>query len=70
MKYVLVTGAYGGMGYQTVKLLSENGYTVFAFDKNVYEKEENVIPIKVDLTDKQSVQNAFEEVKKITDKNS
>ena len=26
MKYVLVTGAYGGMGQETVKLLKQKGY--------------------------------------------
>ena len=35
MKYVLVTGAYGGMGYKTVKQLASKGFTVFALDKKV-----------------------------------
>ena len=34
-KYVLVTGAYGGMGNSTVKTLVKNGYTVFALDKTI-----------------------------------
>lgn len=62
MKYVLVTGAYGGMGRKTVEELANNGYTVFALDKNVGEKQENVVPITVDLTDSASVQDAFEKV--------
>ena len=37
MKYVAVTGAYGGMGKATVNLLAQNGYTVFALDKKVQE---------------------------------
>ena len=39
MKYVLVTGAYGGMGYSVVKTLAKNGFTVFALDKKVKDKE-------------------------------
>lgn len=67
MKYVVVTGAYGGMGYKTIKELVSKGFTVFALDKKVKEQEENVIPIEVDLTDIQSVKNALEKVKTYTD---
>lgn len=68
MKSVLITGAYGGMGYATVKRLSEQGYKIFALDLNVKEKEENVISIKTDITDINSVKNAFRVVKEYTDK--
>lgn len=67
MKYVLVTGAYGGMGYATVKALAGQGYTVFALDKKVKEGEENVIPIEADVTDVQSLKNALIYVKSVTD---
>lgn len=67
MKYVLVTGAYGGMGYKTVKQLASKGFTVFALDKKVNTKEENIIPIEVDLTNLDSVNDAFQKVKSITD---
>lgn len=66
MKYVVVTGAYGGMGEKTVKCLIDNGFTVFALDKSVKEPKENLIPIKTDVTCAQSVKNAFEKVKTIT----
>ena len=59
MKCVVITGAYGGMGYSTVKALSESGYTVFALDKKVREAEPNVIPIETDVTDAESVRRAF-----------
>ena len=66
-KYALVTGAYGGMGYQTVKALAGQGFTVFALDKKVEEAEENVLPIEVDVTDIESIKAAFEKVNKVTD---
>lgn len=66
MKYVLVTGAYGGMGYKTVKHLVSNGYTVFALDKNVKDAEDNVIPIVADVTDVESIKKALEIVKSFT----
>ena len=67
MKYVLVTGAYGGMGKATVKALKEAGYFVFALDKTVPETtEENVLPIQASVTDINDLQNAFEKVKKVT----
>ena len=68
MKYVVITGAYGGMGYETVKELKSQGYIVFALDKFIKEREENVIPIQVDLTNAKSVENAFNEIKKYTNK--
>ena len=66
MKYVLITGAYGGMGYEAVKEFSLKGYTVFALDKCVKEKEDGVIPIETDVTNVESITNAFNEVKKVT----
>lgn len=65
-KYVVVTGAYGGMGQSTVNKLVNEGYLVFAFDKVVGEAAENVFPIQVDLTNIESVKIAFEKVKNIT----
>ncbi|MBQ4270053.1 MAG: SDR family NAD(P)-dependent oxidoreductase [Clostridia bacterium] len=67
MKYVLVTGAYGGMGYATVKALANGGYTVFALDKKVGQAEENVVPVQADVTDINAVKAAFETVKQCAD---
>ena len=66
MKYVLVTGAYGGMGKATIKLLKEKGYFVFALDKKVEEKEDNIMPIECDITNEESILLAFEQIKKVT----
>lgn len=66
MKYAIVTGAYGGMGYATVKKLVKNGFTVFALDRFVKMAEENIVPIEVDVTNVNSLERAFNLVKDVT----
>ena len=66
MDYIMVTGAYGGMGKAVVQALKQAGYFVFALDKNVENTEENVMPIRADLTDIDSLNAAFEQVRSIT----
>ena len=61
--YVLITGAYGGMGYKTAKLLSEKGFTVFALDKKVNAAEPNIFPIETDITDTENIKHAYDIVK-------
>lgn len=68
MKYALITGAYGGMGSATTKLLVKKGWTVFALDKKTENPTKNVYPITTDLTNVDSVRSAFDTVKKVTDK--
>ena len=51
MRNVVITGAYGGMGYAAAKELSGNGYTVFALDRTVKDAEPNIIPVETDVTD-------------------
>lgn len=68
MKYVLVTGAYGGMGKSAVKQLKTAGYYVFALDLKECEREDNVTPIAADLTSEADVINAFNIIKSVTDK--
>lgn len=67
MKDILVTGAYGGMGYATIKALANSGYRVFALDKNIGKAEENIIPIKADITSYESVQESLDLVKGYTE---
>lgn len=66
MKYILVTGAYGGMGRKTVEALSKQGFCVIALDKVTGDAKDNVIPIQADITDEDSVKAAFAKVKEIT----
>ena len=65
MRYALITGAFGGMGSKTVELFATQGYTVFALDRKTKDASENVIPVEVDLTNPESVKNAFKIVKTI-----
>lgn len=67
MKYIMVTGAYGGMGRKTVELLQKQGFCVIAVDKTIDAAENHVIPLQVDITNAESVNRAFEKVKTITD---
>jgi NAD(P)-dependent dehydrogenase (short-subunit alcohol dehydrogenase family) len=64
---VLVTGARGGMGQATVKALRDKGYCVFALDKSEGVDEENIIHVKADITDENSVKAAFETVSGMTE---
>lgn len=68
MKYILVTGAFGGMGSALTNLLASNGYVVFALDKNIGDEADNIIPIEADVTNDDSIKNAVDKVSKITDK--
>lgn len=67
MKYILVTGAYGGMGQKTVEMLKNQGFCVIALDRKIGTAEETVIPIETDITSEDSVKCAFEKVKTVTD---
>ena len=62
-KYVLVTGAYGGMGRKTAKLLASQGFCVFALDRKTGAPEENIIPIEADVGSEASVRAAFDAVR-------
>lgn len=68
MKYVVVTGAFGGMGKSVCNSLATSGYTVFALDRKIEEtNNEKIIPINVDVTNDDSVMHAKKEVAKFTD---
>ena len=66
MKYVVLVGAYGGMGKAVAKKLASDGYFIFALDKKVGEAEENILPIEIDLTDTESIERAYEQVCEVT----
>lgn len=66
MNYVLVTGAYGGMGSKFIKLLNDNGYKVIALDYKQGDMD-RVISIKTDITSEEDVNSAYNTIKTITD---
>lgn len=64
---ILITGACGGMGKATVKALCDKGYRVFAMDKIACEAGDDIVPIEADVTSEESVKNAFDKVREMTD---
>jgi NADP-dependent 3-hydroxy acid dehydrogenase YdfG len=64
MKTAIVTGASKGVGYATVKLLSENGYKVIAVSRNLSKvsqiESENVEVYKLDITQPKEIELFFE----------
>ena len=67
MKYVLITGASGGMGRACCQEFKNNGYFVFALDKKESPQEENILPIVADITNEADLEKAYEEISKYTD---
>ncbi len=73
MKYILITGAAGGMGKAAADLFEGLGYGVVALDLNFPESnsekadKKNRTEIRTDVTDENSIKAAFEKVSKITD---
>ncbi len=66
MKKVLITGVLGGMGMATAQMLYDEGYTVYGIDK----AEGCELPIEyfsADLTDPDSIERVYDEIKESTD---
>ncbi|MBO7304635.1 MAG: SDR family NAD(P)-dependent oxidoreductase [Clostridia bacterium] len=69
MKYVIITGADGGMGRAAVKEFIKEGYGVIALDVREYSGEVPVLlSVRCDLTDTASVEEAYARVCELTDK--
>jgi NADP-dependent 3-hydroxy acid dehydrogenase YdfG len=70
MKTAIVTGASKGVGYATVKLLSESGYKVIAVSRNlskVSELESDTVEVyQLDITNQSEIKNFYEKYKDIT----
>ncbi len=72
MRYALVTGATSGLGKEIAIRLSESGWCVFACGRNEkalgeIKKTTYCHPLKMDVVDQDSINEAFEEVSKVTD---
>jgi NADP-dependent 3-hydroxy acid dehydrogenase YdfG len=70
MKTAIVTGASKGVGYATVKLLSNNGYKVIAVSRDINKMSDllsdNVELYKMDITQENEIKKFFEKYKDIT----
>lgn len=69
MRSVFLTGATGGIGVPTVRLLTERGYRVFAGVRDlskakIFDRLDAVVPVVADVTDEQSVLEAAETVRR------
>lgn len=64
---ILITGAYGGMGRATAKALRDKGFRIFALDRTVGAPEDDILPIRADITSEESVKAALDTVKATTD---
>jgi len=69
-KTAIVTGASKGVGYATVKLLSENGYKVIAVSRDLSKVSElvsdNVEMYELDITNSEEIKRFHEHYKDIT----
>ena len=70
MKTAIVTGASKGVGYATVKLLSENGYRVIAVSRDLSKVSSlvshNVEVYKLDITNSDEIKRFYEKYSDIT----
>jgi len=62
MKNVLVTGASSGIGLATARTLSAAGFRVFAGVRRLPEKTESFLPVRLDVTDADSICSALKEI--------
>ena len=67
MKSILITGAAGGMGRATAALLAERGYRVFSLDRKETESTDGIISVVADVTDPESVREAYEKISDMTE---
>lgn len=70
MKTAIVTGASKGVGYATVKLLSESGYRVIAVSRDLSKVSalvsDNVEVYQMDITSSDEIKKFYEKYKDIT----
>jgi short-subunit dehydrogenase len=65
-KVILITGASSGMGYQTARILAEQGHRVYGAARRVEQIEElapyGVQALRLDITNEQSVTQVVQEL--------
>lgn len=69
MKYALITGGASGMGRATALKLAQNGWQVFSCDIKTNDEEvENIVQLKVDVRNIESIKEAYKTVSSKIDK--
>ncbi len=69
MKNVLVTGGARGLGRAVTEYFAAKGVRVFSCDILDFDYEgENIVPLKIDVRDSESVRQVYETVSKETDR--
>ena len=63
MKRIILTGASGGMGKETLKYLANEGYFIYALDIKEIEEMDNIKSFKVDLTKMDEIEAVYEKIK-------
>ena len=68
-KFVLITGAAGGVGRATVKLFTEKGWRVIGVDRNPFGKgfPEGGLFIQADISDPVQLEAIYDQVSQFTD---
>jgi NAD(P)-dependent dehydrogenase (short-subunit alcohol dehydrogenase family) len=71
-KNVLITGASGGVGQATASLLIRHGWRVFAADFTLGDQalspsEDRLLPVQMDVTGRNSIQEAFQQISSQTE---
>jgi len=68
-KFVLITGAAGGVGRATVKLFTEKGWRVIGVDRNPFGKgfPEGGLFIQADISDPVQLKAIYDQVSQFTD---
>ena len=66
----MFTGATGGLGGAGARAMAQEGWTVCNGHKcksaRGVRKEQNIIPIMINITDQDSIDSAYAEIRKIT----
>lgn len=67
MKTLVITGGSNGIGRAAAKKFRSEGYRVFELSRRGKD-EDGIVHVTADVSDEQSVKNAFEQISRQTDR--